>query len=96
MTKTIIYRKEYKENMEIIQVNQFASGEHIEVMNFDDITESLVHNDPNTHDIVDHIGTSFQRKTVTSDDEPFIGNVWYKKGNDGKCEYYKAHYDSSD
>ena len=93
MTKTNIYRKEYKDSMEIIQVNQFASGKAFDDLDFDTLTDDTI---VGKQEICDVIGSSFQRKTVTSNDEPFIGNVWYKKGKDGKCEIYKYHYDSSD
>lgn len=81
--------------MKIIQVNQFASGEHIEKLVFDDITEEKVSVD--AHDICDHIGTSFQIKEVHYQvDKPTVGYVWYKKGKDGKCEHYLHCYDTSD
>ena len=42
MTKTIIYRKEYKENMEIIQVSQFASSKEFENLDFDTLTDNTI------------------------------------------------------
>ena len=93
MIKTIIYRKEYKENVEIIQVNQFASGEAFDDLDFDTLTDDTI---VGKQEICDVIGSSFQRKTVTKDDEPMIGMVWYEKDINGKCKIYKAHYDSSD
>ena len=93
INKTIIYRKEYKENMEIIQVTQFASSKEFENSDFDTLTDNTI---VGKQEICDVIGSGFIRKTVKEDDEPYIGSVWYKKGSDGKCEYYKAHYDSSD
>ena len=79
--------------MEIIQVTQFASNEEFAKLNFDTLTDDTV---KGKQEICDVIGSSFQRKTVTSDDEPYIGSVWYKKGSNGKCKIYKYHYDSSD
>jgi len=79
--------------MEIIQVTQFASNEEFAKLNFDTLTDDTI---VGKQEICDYIGTGFIRKTVTKDDEPRIGSVWYKKGSDGKCKYYKACYDSSD
>lgn len=80
--------------IDIIEVNQFASGEHIEKLKFDLLSEEKVAE--RAQEICSAIGTSYRRKKVTKDDEPTIGCVWYRKGKDGKCLHYKHHYDTSD
>ena len=93
MIKTIIYRKEYKENMEIIQVTQFASSKEFENLDFDTLTDNTI---KGKQEICDVIGSGFIRKTVKRNDEPTCGSVWYKKDKNGKCKIYKYHYDTSD
>ena len=35
-------------------------------------------------------------REVNENEQPFIGNVWFKPGVDGKLQRWKANYDSSD
>ena len=53
--------------MEVIAVNQFASGKEFEELDFDTLTDDTIEG---KQEICDVIGSSFQRKTVTKDDEP--------------------------
>jgi hypothetical protein len=81
--------------IDVIEVNQFASGEHMEKKNFDNLTEDIVKRE--AQDIVssDVIGSGFARKTVDENEECRWGHVWYIKGKDGKLKHWKANYDTS-
>ena len=79
---------------EIIEVVQFASGDHLEKEDFDSLTEKTVLE--NGEEICTAIGTGFIRKQVNEKDNPSIGCVWYKKDKNGKCKLYLYNYDSSD
>lgn len=80
--------------IEIIEVDQWTASGDIEKLDFDTVTlQTIKGGDSEAAKSI--FGGHFERKQVSEDKIPTIGNVWYIKGPDGKCKLYKYHFDTS-
>lgn len=83
------------ELIDIIEVDQWTSTGNIQKQNFDEVGLNTIEGgDSESAKVI--FGGAFKRLKVKPTDSPWIGRVWFVKGRDGKCEFYKASYDSSD
>ena len=81
--------------IEVIEVDQFTSTGNITSLDFDTVAyEYISGGDSETARVC--FGGHFNKRKVKITDSPNIGRVWFKRGENGKCEQYKANYDTSD
>jgi hypothetical protein len=80
--------------MKIIEVDQFTSTGNIKTLVFKDATLDKI-SGGDSQAAKDIFGASFSVMEVEEDAKPRLGCVWFKEGQDGKCQFYKANYDLS-
>lgn len=81
--------------MKIIEVDQFTSTGNIQTLTFKNAAlDKISGRDSEAAKAI--FGGSFSVREVEEDAKPRLGCVWFKEGQDGKCQFYKANYDSSD
>lgn len=79
----------------VIEVDQWSSTGNIEDQDFDTFSlADLSGGDSEAAKVI--FGGYCQKKEVDPNGAPRNARVWYRKGPDGKCEYFKATLDSSD
>ncbi len=84
-----------KHELTVIEVDQWTSSGNIEELDFDSLTlDNISGGDSEAVKVI--FGGTLNRKQVSENDTPSIGNVWYIKDEDGKCKIWKYNYDSSD
>lgn len=82
------------DEIRVIEVDQWTSTGDIASQDFDTVTLwSVRGGDSSAAKAI--FGGHFVRKTVPVTASPAVGNVWFRKGPNGKCEFLKANYDSS-
>lgn len=81
--------------MKVIEVDQWTSSGNMETIPFDSVSlEQITGGDSEAAKTI--FGGHFEIKEISEGDSPTIGNVWFKKGTDGNCEFYKSNFDTSD
>ena len=81
--------------MKVLEVDQWTSTGNVSNYTMNDFDINQI--DGGDAKTVRALGiASFEIKEVSEDARPRIGYVWFKDGEDGKLEKYKANYDSSD
>ena len=74
--------------MKVLEVDQWTTIEKMSDIDFEDPNlKEIVYNNSNAL-----LGKKFQIKTVDETDMPDKGLTWYIKGNNGKCELWKANH----
>jgi hypothetical protein len=81
--------------MKVIEVDQFTSTGNLREQPFDEVTLGGIEGgDSEAAKVI--FGGRFNVREVSETQNPSIGYVWFKKGENGKPELYKSNYDTSD
>ena len=77
--------------IEVIEVDQWTSSGNIEELDFDSVgLDQIKGGDSEAVKVI--FGGHFKRKLVNRNDRPDTAQVWYKKGKNGKCKFWKYNY----
>lgn len=82
--------------IKVIELDQWSAGaRNLKTIPFDQLTlDKLKGGDSEAAKAI--FGGTFRILEVTENQRPSLGNVWFKKDENGFPEFYKAQYDSSD
>lgn len=80
--------------VKVLEVDQWTSTGNVTNFTFADFDpEKIIGKDS---EAIRELGLAHAKvKEVEEGDEPRIGDVWFREGQNGKLELWKANYDSS-